>query len=166
MLTFTAALPARERGLRRVADESKWAEGPEEQHVGTKSLKASPGLLCHDRAPSPGMDFWRVSVFVCVLFFCAFLVLTKNAVVLSLRIVPPTKATRWSLTPNTRLASKVASRQGGPGCDGRGLASQPPHSWVCSLAWLRGASSKSSKTLIWPQSQPPVFLSLFPYPLG
>lgn len=75
---FTVAVPTRERGLGRVADESERAEGPEEQHMGTKSLKASPGLLCHDRAPSPGMDFWRVSVFVCVLFFCAFLVLIKK----------------------------------------------------------------------------------------
>lgn len=143
---------SRLRGLR-----STWAP---------KAPKPGRGLLCCDRAPSPGVDFWRVSVFVCVLFFCAFLVLIKNAIVLSLRIVPPTQATRWPLTPNTRLASKVASRQRGPGCDGGGLVSQPPHSWVCCLVWLRGAHNKSSQTLIWPQSQPPVFLSLLPYPLG
>lgn len=134
------------RGLR-----STWAP---------RAPKPAWGLLCCDRAPSPGVDFWRVSVFVCVLFFCAFLVLIKNAVVLSLRIVPTTQATRWRLTPDTRLASEIASRQRGPGCDGGGLVSQPPHSWVCCLAWLRGAHNKSSQTLIWPQSQPPVSLPL------
>lgn len=78
--------------------------------MGTKA-RASPGLLGRGRAPSV-VDFWRVSVFVCIIFLCipGF---DKNAVFLSLRIVPPTQATRWPLTPNTRLASKVASyRQG------------------------------------------------------
>lgn len=74
--------------------------------MGTKSLEASPG------------PYWVVAghplqgwisgecPFLCVLFFLCIPGFDKNAVFLSLRIVPPIQATRWPLTPNTRLASK------------------------------------------------------------
>lgn len=68
---FTVAVPARERGLGHAADGSEQAEGPEEQHMGNKSLEASPGPTGSWQGTlSRGGFLESVRFCVCIIFLC------------------------------------------------------------------------------------------------